>query len=140
MLVSGVHLKDSPNFHFVPQDCDDLTMQDVTITAPERAPNTDALDPSGHLDVFHSLTIDVGDDNFALMMHWRSWMGRRRVRTFSSRIARSSTGTGCPLAGSRRAGWRTWWCGTARLRTPTRGFDEENRGYGGWCGTCITRT
>jgi polygalacturonase len=65
VLISGVHIQNSPNFHVVPQDCDDVTVEDVTISAPEHAPNTDALDPSGHRMSFARLTIDVGDDNFA---------------------------------------------------------------------------
>jgi polygalacturonase len=67
VLIKGVTLKDSPQFHLVPQHCHDVTVEDVQITAPADSPNTDGIDPSSSRDVLirHCL-IDVGDDNVAL--------------------------------------------------------------------------
>jgi polygalacturonase len=64
ILVQGVTLKDSPQFHLVPQRCSDVTVSDVTIIAPADSPNTDGIDPSSSRNVLirHCL-IDVGDDN-----------------------------------------------------------------------------
>ena len=65
--VTGVTLKNSPKFHLVPDDCDDVLIDGVTILSPPGAANTDAIDPS----VSRRVTItrclmDVGDDNIAI--------------------------------------------------------------------------
>lgn len=65
--VSGITLRDSPKFHFVPTDCDGVMIEDVTVLAPERAANTDAIDPSICRNVtITRCHIDVGDDNVAI--------------------------------------------------------------------------
>jgi len=65
--VEGITLQNSPSFHLVPADCQDVTIHDVTIRAPADSPNTDAMDPSvcRHVTVAHC-TMDVGDDNIAI--------------------------------------------------------------------------
>jgi hypothetical protein len=47
-------------------DCEDMVISNVTILAPERAANTDAIDPSGHRILITKCKIDVGDDNIAI--------------------------------------------------------------------------
>jgi polygalacturonase len=64
--VQGVTLKNSPSFHLVPGDCQFVTIEDVTIQAPADAPNTDAMDPSGHDFLIRHCTFDVGDDDIAV--------------------------------------------------------------------------
>jgi polygalacturonase len=65
--VTGVTLKNSPKFHLVPDDCQDVLIAGVTILAPELAANTDAIDPSSCRNVLiTNCTIDVGDDNVAI--------------------------------------------------------------------------
>jgi polygalacturonase len=64
VLIQGVTLKDSPQFHVVPNGCRDVTVEDVQITAPADSPNTDGIDPTGSRDVLiRHCTIDVGDDD-----------------------------------------------------------------------------
>lgn len=64
VLIQGVTIKDSPQFHVVPNRSHDVTIEDVTITAPADSPNTDGIDPTGSRDVLiRRCTIDVGDDN-----------------------------------------------------------------------------
>ena len=59
-------MKDSPQFHLVPQRCHDVTIEDVNIAAPADSPNTDAIDPSSSRNVvIRHCVIDVGDDNIA---------------------------------------------------------------------------
>jgi polygalacturonase len=66
VLIRGVTLRDAPQFHLVPQRCHDVTIEDVTITAPADSPNTDGIDPSSSREVLiRHCTIDVGDDNVA---------------------------------------------------------------------------
>jgi polygalacturonase len=68
----GVRIKDvtminSPSFHLVPRDCEDVDIIRVTIRAPEDSPNTDAIDPSASRYVRISDCIfDVGDDDIAI--------------------------------------------------------------------------
>ena len=64
--IEGVTLKDSPQFHLVPNRCRDVTIESVTITSPADSPNTDGIDPTGSSDVLiRHCIIDVGDDDIA---------------------------------------------------------------------------
>ena len=69
VLVQGVLLRNSPNFHLVPRDCDDVVIDGVRFSAPADAPNTDAMDPSGHNYVIIRCVFDVGDDCIAFKPH-----------------------------------------------------------------------
>ena len=67
LIVRDVTIQNSPKFHLVPTECDDVLITNVTILAPERAPNTDAIDPSVCRRVtITKCLIDVGDDNIAV--------------------------------------------------------------------------
>ena len=66
LRMENITLQNSPKFHFVPTDCDDVVITNVTILAPERAANTDAIDPSGHRYLITHCKMDVGDDNVAI--------------------------------------------------------------------------
>ena len=67
LTVRDVTIQNSPKFHFVPTECDDVLITNVTILAPERAANTDAIDPSVCRRVtITKCLIDVGDDNVAV--------------------------------------------------------------------------
>lgn len=67
LVVRDVTIQNSPKFHLVPTECDDVLITNVTILAPERAPNTDAIDPSVSRRVtITKCLIDVGDDNVAV--------------------------------------------------------------------------
>lgn len=65
--VKKVTLENSPSFHLVPKDCEDVDIDDVTIHAPADAPNTDAIDPSAsrYLHIANCV-LDTGDDNIAI--------------------------------------------------------------------------
>jgi len=66
LRVENITLQNSPKFHLVPMDCEDVVITNVTILAPERAANTDAIDPSGRRYLITHCRIDVGDDNIAI--------------------------------------------------------------------------
>jgi len=66
LRLENITLQNSPKFHFVPMDCEDVVVSNVTILAPEHAANTDAMDPSGRRYWITRCTIDVGDDNIAI--------------------------------------------------------------------------
>jgi polygalacturonase len=63
----NITLQNSPKFHFVPTDCENVVISNVTILAPVHAANTDAIDPSNCRNVtITRCLIDVGDDNVAI--------------------------------------------------------------------------
>ena len=65
--MEGITLQNSPKFHFVPTESENVIISNVTILAPERSANTDAIDPSGCKNVLIThCRIDVGDDNVAI--------------------------------------------------------------------------
>jgi polygalacturonase len=65
--IEGVTLQNSPSFHLVPTECEDVVIEGVTIRAPADSPNTDAIDPSACRNVrITRCTLDVGDDDVAL--------------------------------------------------------------------------
>jgi len=66
LRFENITLQNSPKFHLVPADCEDVVVTNVTILAPERAANTDAIDPSGRRMLITHCKIDVGDDNIAI--------------------------------------------------------------------------
>ena len=65
--LAGIKLVNSPKFHYVPTDCEDVTVDNVTIISPVGAANTDGIDPSNCRNVtITRCTIDTGDDNIAI--------------------------------------------------------------------------
>jgi polygalacturonase len=65
--IEGVTLANSPSFHLVPSDCENVVIEGVTILAPADSPNTDAIDPSACRHVrITKCVLDVGDDNIAI--------------------------------------------------------------------------
>jgi len=67
LRVENITIQNSPKFHLVPTDCDGVVISNVTILAPARAANTDAIDPSICRNVLITrCRIDVGDDNVAI--------------------------------------------------------------------------
>ena len=65
--LEDITLQNSPKFHFVPTECEGVVVSNVTVLAPARAANTDAIDPSACKSVLIThCRIDVGDDNIAI--------------------------------------------------------------------------
>ncbi len=67
LRISGITIQNSPKFALVPTECEDVWIEGIKILAPERAANTDAIDPSICRNVtVTNCFIDVGDDNIAI--------------------------------------------------------------------------
>lgn len=67
ILIEGVTLQNSPSFHVVFYDIDDITITKTQIKAPKWWQNTDAIDPMHSRNV--TITdnhISVGDDHIAI--------------------------------------------------------------------------
>jgi polygalacturonase len=65
VLVQGILLENSPMFHLVPIQCQDVIIDQIRIHAPSYSPNTDGIDPSGANYLIQGCTIDTGDDCIA---------------------------------------------------------------------------
>ncbi len=67
ITIEGVTLINSPSFHVVIKDSENVTIQGTTIRAPAHSPNTDAIDPIDSRNVLIAgNTLDVGDDVVAI--------------------------------------------------------------------------
>jgi polygalacturonase len=67
LRLSGIKLTNSPKYHFVPANCEDVVVDHVTIVSPVGAANTDGIDPGNcrNVTITHC-TIDTGDDDIAI--------------------------------------------------------------------------
>ncbi len=65
--VSGLTLQNSPFWTLHPLYSERITIEDVTVTNPKDAPNTDGIDIDSCKDVVvRNCTVDVGDDGIAI--------------------------------------------------------------------------
>lgn len=65
--VEGVTLQNSPMWQLVPYNSDDVVIRNIRVLAPEKSPNTDAVNPfSSSNVVIDHVFADVGDDNIAI--------------------------------------------------------------------------
>ncbi len=83
LRFENLTLQNSPKFHLVPTDCNDVVISNVTFLAPERAANTDAMDPSGHRYLITKCKVDVGDDNIAIKAGKKSADGKFQSEDFT---------------------------------------------------------
>ncbi len=82
LRFENITLQNSPKFHLVPSDCDNVVISNVTFLAPEHAANTDAMDPSGHHYLITKCKVDVGDDNVAIKAGKKSADGKFQSEDF----------------------------------------------------------
>lgn len=67
VVLEGVTLMNSPSFHVVLYNVEDILINKTTITAPDYAQNTDGIDPMHSRKVrITNNTISVGDDHIAI--------------------------------------------------------------------------
>jgi len=67
VLLKDITLKNSPQFHFIPEWCTNVNVDGITILAPSSSPNTDGIDPATCHNVhIRNCYIDTGDDNIAV--------------------------------------------------------------------------
>jgi polygalacturonase len=63
VLIRDVTILNAPSWNVHPVYCENVTVDNVTITAPADSPNTDAVDPDSCRDVrITNCRMDVGDD------------------------------------------------------------------------------
>ncbi len=67
ILLDGPTFENSPRYHIIPQQCENLIIRNVKVLAPVFGKNTDAIDPSACRNVvIYNCMIDVGDDGICL--------------------------------------------------------------------------
>jgi len=67
VTVKGVTVQNAPKFHIVPQRCDNVLIEGVTVRCPWNAQNGDGIDIMQCRNVvIRNNTIDVGDDGICL--------------------------------------------------------------------------
>ncbi|HUJ10588.1 MAG TPA: glycoside hydrolase family 28 protein [Verrucomicrobiae bacterium] len=67
VCVQNVTLRNSPLTHLAPTSCEAVVISNITVSAPARAANTDAIDPIGCRNVLIThCRMDVGDDNISI--------------------------------------------------------------------------
>ena len=72
VLISGLHIQNSPSWNVHPVRCEHVVIDAVTITAPADSPNTDGIDPDSCKDVrITSCYISVGDDCIIIKSGYR---------------------------------------------------------------------
>jgi polygalacturonase len=65
--IDGLTIQNSPMWQVVPVMCSDVTLENLKVLAPQRSPNTDALNPTACTNVLiRNCDLSVGDDNIAL--------------------------------------------------------------------------
>lgn len=66
LAIQGVRLEDAPKAHIDIGRSSDITIDGVTISAPDESPNTDGIDVWGTSIVIKNCTVASGDDNIAI--------------------------------------------------------------------------
>ncbi|HWR37437.1 MAG TPA: glycoside hydrolase family 28 protein [Clostridia bacterium] len=72
ILVSGITVRQSPSWNVHPVLCENINIDGITILNPNRAPNTDGIDPESCKDVrISNCYISTGDDCIILKSGYR---------------------------------------------------------------------
>jgi DNA sulfur modification protein DndE len=67
ILLDGPTFENSPRYHIIPQQCENLIIRNIKVLAPVYGKNTDAIDPAACRNVvIYNCMIDVGDDGICL--------------------------------------------------------------------------
>jgi polygalacturonase len=138
VLVQGVTLTNSPNFHLIPQQCQDVTLDHITIKSPKDAPNTDGIDPSGWNFHITNCTIDTGDDNIAIKASNATKPGRPSCENFLVENCTFREGHGMSIGGQTPGGLRGLLVRNCTFEGTDAGIRmKAPRGQGGLVEDCI---
>jgi DNA sulfur modification protein DndE len=67
ILFDGPTFENSPKFHILPVQCENLIIRNIKVFSPIAGKNTDAIDPAACRNVvIYNCLIDVGDDGICL--------------------------------------------------------------------------
>ena len=139
VLVQNVTLTRSPSFHLVPQGCRDVVIDGVKFIAPAKAPNTDALDPSGWNFLITHCTFDVGDDCIAIKATGKApEAGHLSCEDFLVTDCTFKHGHGMSIGGQTPGGLRRLVVRNSTFENTDAGIRlKANRGSGGLVEDCL---
>jgi polygalacturonase len=67
ILIDGPTFKNSPRYHILPVQCENLIIRNVNVFSPVAGKNTDGIDPAACRNVvIYNCLVDVGDDGICL--------------------------------------------------------------------------
>jgi DNA sulfur modification protein DndE len=67
VLLDGPTFENSPRYHVIPMQCENLIIRNIKVLSPAYGKNTDAIDPSACRNVvIYNCRVDVGDDGICL--------------------------------------------------------------------------
>jgi len=132
VLVQDISLINSPMFHLVPQRCQDVRIEGVHITAPEKAPNTDAIDPAGWNFFITKCVLNVGDDCIAVKPSALMEPGRPSCDNFLITDCQFLHGHGMSIGGQTPGGLRNMTVRNCTFEGTDAGIRlKASRGSGG---------
>ena len=106
LLIKDVTITNSPNFGLIPGACQDVIIENVTISAPDDSPHTDGIDPSGWNFRIAKCNISVGDDNIAIKPSGDSTGDKLSCENFLIEDCTFGHGHGLSIGGQTRGGLR----------------------------------
>lgn len=96
--VDGVTTLNPPNTHYAIKLCKDIVIRNITATAPDDSPNTDALNLNSVKNVLITgSNISTGDDNIVLLCGAASKPGEPEVENISIRDCKLGHGHGLSI-------------------------------------------
>lgn len=105
--IQGITTINPPNTHYSIRQCKDLTIRDITATAPDDSPNTDALNLSGARNVLITgCNISTGDDNIVLLCGAAKTKGVPEVENVTIRDCKLGFGHGLSIGSYTTGGVR----------------------------------
>ncbi|MEO5914495.1 MAG: glycosyl hydrolase family 28 protein [Luteolibacter sp.] len=105
--VRGITTLNPPNTHYSIKQCGDVTIKDITATAPNDSPNTDALNLSGVRNVLITgCNISTGDDNIVLLCSAAKEPGVPEVENVTIRDCKLGFGHGLSIGSYTSGGVR----------------------------------
>jgi len=138
LLVQGITLTNSPSFHLVPSASRDVRIDNVKFISPEKAPNTDGLDPSGWNWLVTNCTFDVGDDCIAIKPSGASTDDHLSVEDFYVANCKFKHGHGMSIGGQTPGGLRHLVVRDCTFENTDAGIRmKANRGAGGLVEDCL---
>ncbi len=67
VLLDGPTFQNSPRYHILPRQCENVIIRNISVLAPDYGKNTDAIDPAACRNVvIYNCTVDTGDDGICL--------------------------------------------------------------------------
>lgn len=130
--ISGITFLNPPNTHVSLKDCDEVTIRNITITAPATSPNTDGLNIAGKNYLIENCSIATGDDNIAVNFGGKPVEGHPECENIVVHNCRFGYGHGLSIGSFTSGGLRHMQVSDCSFDGTTSGIRMKSaRGRGG---------